>query len=67
MKDDSRLPRYTPAVPPLDTEHMPLYLQRNLQQIAVHLNRVIRQLELVKEQYPDIDWESREKQIRTQK
>ena len=67
MTDDSRLPRYTPAVPPLDTEHMPLYIQRNLHQIAVHLNRVIRQLELVKEQFPDIDWETREKQIRTQK
>ena len=67
MKDNSRLPRYTPAVPPLDTDHMPLYIQRNLQQIAVHLNRVIRQMELLKEQYPDIDWELREKQIRTQK
>ena len=67
MTDDSRLPRYTPAVPPLDTEHMPLYIQRNLQQIAVHLNRVIRQMELLKEQFPDIEWEAREKQIRTQK
>ncbi len=67
MTDNSRLPRYTPAVPPLDTDHMPLYIQRNLQQIAVHLNRVIRQMELLKEQYPDIDWESSEKQIRTQK
>ncbi len=67
MTDNSRLPRYTPAVPPLNTDHMPLYLQRNLQQIAVHLNRVIRQLELIKEQYPDIEWEAREKQIRTQK
>ena len=67
MIDNSRLPRYTPAVPPLDTDHMPLYIQRNLQQIAVHLNRVIRQMELLKEQYPDIDWELREKQIRTQK
>ena len=67
MTDKSRLPRYTPAVPPLDTEHMPLYIQRNLQQISVHLNRVIRQMELLKEQYPDIDWESSEKQIRTQK
>ena len=67
MKDNSRLPRYTPAVPPLDTDHMPLYIQRNLQQISAHLNRVIRQMELLKEQYPDIDWELREKQIRTQK
>ena len=34
MTDDSRLPRYTPAVPPLDTDHMPLARSRQKPQVS---------------------------------